>query len=86
MSNSSIWTIDRTLSGATTPSQSGPGSDGNEGLFHIPQTSGITGASLADCLVSYSGYSGELGGGALAFCRDAIGVFYSPSRLGWTVN
>ena len=27
---SSIWPIDRTLSGATTPSQSGPGSDGNE--------------------------------------------------------
>ena len=23
-------------SGATTPGQSGPGSDGNEGVFHIP--------------------------------------------------
>ena len=33
---SSIWTIDRTLSGATTPSQSGPGSDGNEGVVFIP--------------------------------------------------
>ena len=30
MSISSIWSIDRTLSGATTLGQSGPGSDGNE--------------------------------------------------------
>ena len=41
---SSIWTIDRTLSGATTPGQSGPGSDGNEGVLHIPQSSSITGS------------------------------------------
>ena len=27
--------IDRTLSGATTPDQSGPGSDGNEWVLHI---------------------------------------------------
>ena len=36
MSNSSILPIDTTLSGATTLGQSGPGSDGNEGVFHIP--------------------------------------------------
>ena len=30
------------LSGATTPGQSGPGSDGNEGVLHIPQSSNIT--------------------------------------------
>ena len=41
---SSIWPIDRTLSGATTPGQSGPGSDGNEGVLRIPQNSSITGA------------------------------------------
>ena len=52
MSNSSIWAIDRTLSGATTPSQSGPGSDGNEGVLCIPQSSSITGASPSDSLVS----------------------------------
>ena len=39
---SSIWRIDRTLSGATTPSQSGPGSDVNEGVLHISQSSSIT--------------------------------------------
>ena len=34
---SSIWTKDRILSGAATPSQSGPGSDGNSGLSVFPQ-------------------------------------------------
>ena len=29
---------DSTLSGATTPGQSGPGSDGNEGELCIPQS------------------------------------------------
>ena len=46
MSNSYILSIDRTLSDATTPSQSGPGSDGNEGVIHIPQSFSITGAQL----------------------------------------
>ena len=50
---SSIWPIDRTWSGATTPGQSGPGSNGNEGVLHIPQSSSITKASPSDCLVSY---------------------------------
>ena len=31
---SSIWSIDKTLSGAITPGQRGPGSNGNEGLLH----------------------------------------------------
>ena len=30
MSNSSIWPLDRTLSGTTTLGQSGPGSDDNK--------------------------------------------------------
>ena len=56
---SSIWPIERTLSGATTPGPNGPGSDGNEGVLHIPQSSSITGASLSVCLVSYPGHSLE---------------------------
>ena len=40
------------LSGATTLDQSGLGSDGNEGVFHIPQSSSITEALPSDCLVS----------------------------------
>ena len=59
MSNSSIWPIDRTLSGATTLGQSGSWSNGNEGVLYIPQSSSITGASLSDCLVSYSKHSLE---------------------------
>ena len=35
--------MDRTLLVATTPGQSGPGSDGNEGVLHILQSSNITG-------------------------------------------
>ena len=46
-----------TLSGATTPGQSGPGSHGNDGVLCIPQSSSITGVSPSDCLVSYPGHS-----------------------------
>ena len=67
------------LSGATTPGPSGPGSDGNEGVLRIPQSSSIAGTSPSDCLVSYPGHSL---GGVLPPCREAVGVFYSPSRLG----
>ena len=56
---SSIWPIDRTLSGAITPGQSGPGSDGNEGELHIPQSTSITGTSPSDFLVSYLEHSLE---------------------------
>ena len=50
------------MSGATTPGQSGPGSNGNKGVLRIPQSSSITGTSPSDCLVSYPGHS--LGGGS----------------------
>ena len=54
---SSIWPIDRTLSGATTPGQCGPGSDSSKEILHIPQSSCITEASPPDCLVSNLGHS-----------------------------
>ena len=76
---SSIWSIDRILSDATTPGQSGPGSNGNEGVLRIAQISSITGTSPSVCLVSYPGHSL---GGVLPPCREAVGVFYSPCRLG----
>ena len=53
MPNSSIYDIDRTLSGATTLGQSEPGHIGNEGVLWIPQSSSITETSPSDCLVSY---------------------------------
>ena len=53
----SIRPIDRTILGATTPGQNGPGSDSNEEILHIPQCSSITEASPSDCLVSYPEHS-----------------------------
>ena len=73
----SIWPIECTLSGATTSSQSGAGSDGNEGALCTPESSSITGDSPSDYLVSYLGHS--LGGGILLLCKDAVDVFYSPT-------
>ena len=57
MSNSSICLIDRTLLGATTPNQSWSGSNVNEGVFCIPQSFCITGASPSDCFMSYLRHS-----------------------------
>ena len=66
----------RTLSDATTPGQSGPGSDSNEGVLHIPQGS-ITGTSWWDCFVPYAGHSL-----AVSYpSADSIGVFCSASRV-----
>ena len=62
MSYSSIWPIDKILSGAIIQGQSRPGSNGNEGKLHKPQKS-WTGPSPRDCLLSYLGHS--LGGGVL---------------------
>ena len=77
MSNSSIWPINRTLSGATTLGQSGLGSNGNNGILNIPQNSSITGASPSDCLMSYPGHLLRVG--SLPLYRDADGVFNYPS-------
>ena len=52
-----FWPIGRQWSGATTLGQSGPGSEGSEGVLCIPQSSCITGTSPLDCLVSYPGHS-----------------------------
>ena len=76
----SIWPIDRTLSGTTTPGQSEPGSHGNDGLLRIPQSSSITEISPSYCLKLYQDI--RLAVGVLPLCREAFGVFYSPSRLG----
>ena len=76
-SNSSIWPIDMTLSDATSLGKSEPGSEANKKILRIPQNSSIVRASPLDCLVPYPGLSL----GVFTRCRDAVGVFYSPSRL-----
>ena len=54
---SSISPRDRTLSGATTPGQSGPSSNGNKGVLHIFHSFSIIGASPSDCFVLSLGHS-----------------------------
>ena len=77
---SSIKPIDRALSGATTPGQRGLESNGNEGVLRIPQSSSITGSSPLDYLVSYPLVEG------LPLCREKVGVFNSPNRLGHSLE
>ena len=76
----SIWPIDRTLSGATTPGQGGSGSNGNEKALYIPQISNA-GASPSEGLMSYPGHSL---GRVLPLCKDAVTVFSSPTQLGYS--
>ncbi len=71
--------IDRALSGATTPGQSGPGSDVNEGVLRIPQSSSTAGTSPSDCLVSYLGHS--LGGGS--YPSSEVQSVYSTAPADW---
>ena len=81
MSNSSIRPIDSTLSSATTPGQSGLGSDCNEDVHCILQIFSITRASLSDSLVSYPGYSLR---GLTLFQRCSWGILQPLLYwLGW---
>ena len=75
-----IWPIDRTLSGATIPDLNETGSNGNEWVFYIPQSSSITGTSPSDCLVSYLGHS--LGGG-LTLLQRCSRCILQPAGLHW---
>ena len=74
----SIWPIERTLSSATTLGQSGPRTNGNEGLLWIPQIS-MAGTSLSDGLMSYPG--NLLGGRSYSFAEMQM-YFTPPSWLG----
>ncbi len=62
------------------PSQNGPGSDGNEEVLHIPQSSSITRTSPSDCLVSYPGLSWEEGSYPSAKKHSV----YSTAPTDWT--
>ena len=76
-SNKSIWPIDRTLSGATTPGQRGPGSMAMKEYSALPKAQLLLKPhhQIVDC-------HRTLVGGVLPLCRDAVGVFCSLSRLG----
>ena len=76
---SSIWPIDRTLSGAITQGQSGLGSGGNKEVLCIPQSSSITGTSPSDYLVSYP--EDLLGESYLSAEKQSV---YSTAPADWT--
>ena len=59
---------------------SGPRSNGNEEVLHIPQISSITWASPSDFFGVIS--RTLVGGGVLPLCRDAVSVFNGASILG----
>ena len=48
-------TLDWTITGTTTPAQSGPGSNDNERVLHISQSFRMR-ASSSDSLLLYPGY------------------------------
>ena len=52
MFNNPIWLIDKTFSGASTPGQSGSGSNDNEKVLQILQSFSITAVSTSDGLMS----------------------------------
>ena len=74
----SIWPIDRTLSDATTPGQSGPGSVTIRVTLHSLKLQHYWNITiLFFSVISRTLVGGE---GVLTLCREAVSVFYSPSR------
>ena len=74
-----IWTMNRTLSGDNTLEQSVPGSNGNEGVVHVP--SNRQGRSLI--IWWLNDISKTFVVGILPLCSNAVGVYWSPSQMGW---
>ena len=83
----SIWPTDWTLTVTITSGQSGPGSNSNEGVLHIRQSSNNE-VSLSDGLVSYPGHMLRR---VTPICRDAADIFYDRSynatvKVTWNKN
>ena len=78
MLNSSIWFIDRTLSGVTTSDKNGPVKDDNDGVPCIPQSSSIIGASPSDSLVPYPGHTLRE-----SYLLAEIQLVYSTASADW---
>ena len=77
-----ILSIDRALSGDSTPAQSGPGSDGNKRVLHIPHSSSITETSPSDCLVSYPGLSLWVG----TYLSSEVQSVYYTVTADWVIH
>ena len=63
------------------PGQSGPGSNGNEGVLHISQSPSITGTSPSDFLVSYPGLSLEG-----SYPSAEVQSVYSTAPADWAIT
>ena len=74
----SVWLTERTLSGATTPGQSGSGNNSNEGVLRIPQ---ISKSLPLDGLMSYPGH--WLGQGS--YLAAEIQLVYCTATANWAV-
>ena len=77
----SIWPIERTLSGATTPGQSSPGSNGNEGALHIPQR-----FKAESSLSWFNVIFRTLVVGIIPLYRNAVSLFLSLSWPGSNIS
>ena len=77
MSNSSIWLIDMTPSGATTPGQSKAGSNDKERVQCIPQSPSITEVSPSNYLI----YTGHLLGESYPSTETQSVYFTTPADL-----
>ena len=73
--------MDNTPLGATIPGQNGPGSNVNEGVLCIPQSSSITGISSSNCLVSYPGHS--LGWRESYSFEKMLSVYSTTTTANW---
>ena len=82
MSNSLIRPKDRSLSGATTPGQTGRKGDGNDRVPCIPQSSSITRSSQSDYLLSYVGNSM----GERSYLSAEIQLGYSTIPADWVAT
>ena len=77
----SIWPIERTLLGSTSPGQCGHWCDGNQGVLSITLHSCITDASSLDRLVSIQ----DIRGGEFLPCEEIQSV-YSITPADWVVH
>ena len=76
------WPIGRTKSGSTTPVKNGLGSNGNEGVLRIPQSSSITGVSPSDflCHIQDSHW------GRITPLRRCSRCILQPQPMGWMLS
>ena len=77
-----LFNIDRALSGATIPGQSGPGSNGNEGVLLFPQSSSINVTSLSYCLVCLIQHT-RWGGG---YPSAEVQSVYCTAQADWAID